>query len=92
MNEKDLLKLSAKELTDMGICPTCLNRKYNGAIFGNDENLKLYEDEDIECLFVANPRAVGHMMISSKKHYHDMSEAPDKLNCKIIYENFKKHI
>lgn len=84
MNEKDLLKLSAKELTDMGICPTCLNRKYNGAIFGNDENLKLYEDEDIECLFVANPRAVGHMMISSKKHYHDMSEAPDKLNCKII--------
>ena len=84
MEEKDLLKLSAKELTDMGVCPTCLNRKYNGAIFGDDSNLKLYEDEDIECLFVANPRAVGHMMISTQKHYHDMSEAPDSINEKII--------
>ncbi len=84
MEEKDLLKLSAKELTDMGVCPTCLNRKYNGAIFGDDSKLKLYEDEDIECLFVANPRAVGHMMISTQKHYHDMSEAPDSINEKII--------
>ena len=84
MEEKDLIKLSAKELTDMGICPTCLNRKYNGAIFGDDSQLKLYEDKDIECLFVANPRAVGHMMISTQKHYHDMSEAPDEINCKII--------
>ncbi len=84
MEEKDLLKLSAKELTDMGVCPTCLNRKYNGAIFGDDSKLKLYEDKDIECLFVANPRAVGHMMISTQTHYHDMSEAPDALNCKMI--------
>ena len=84
MEEKDLLKLSAKELTDLGVCPTCLNRKYNGAIFGDDSKLKLYEDKDIECLFVANPRAVGHMMISTQTHYHDMSEAPDALNCKMI--------
>ena len=84
MKEKDLLKLSAKELTDMGICPTCLNRKYNGAIFGDDSQQKIYEDKDIECLFVSNPRAVGHMMISSQIHYHDMSEAPDALNEKII--------
>ena len=84
MDEKDLLKLSAKELTDMGICPTCLNRKYNGAVFGDDSKLKLYEDKDIECLFVGNPRAVGHMMISTQKHYHDMSEAPNYINEKII--------
>ena len=84
MDEKDLLKLSPKELTDMGVCPTCLNRKYNGAIFGDDSKLKIYEDQDIECLFVSNPRAVGHMMISTQTHYHDMSEAPDNINEKII--------
>ena len=84
MDESKLLKLSAKELTDLGVCPTCLNRKYNGAIFGDETKLKLYEDEDIDCLFVANPRAEGHMMISSQTHYHDMSEAPDELNEKII--------
>lgn len=84
IDEKELIKLSARELTDMGVCPTCLNKKYNGAVFGDDTNLKLYEDTDIECLFVPNPRAVGHMMISSQTHYHDMSEAPDELNYKMI--------
>ena len=48
MEEKDLIKLTAKELTDIGVCPTCLNRKYNGIIFGDDSKLKLYEDKDIE--------------------------------------------
>lgn len=78
------LKLSPGELTDMGICPTCLNRATNKALYGDDKLLKTYEDEDIECLFVPNPRAKGHMMISTKKHYHDLSEAPDKVNEKII--------
>ena len=84
MEEKELLKLSAKELTDMGICPTCFNKKHNGALFGDSSNKMLYEDTDIECMFVPNPRAVGHMMISSRQHFHDMSEAPDELNEKII--------
>ncbi len=84
MLEKDLIKLTPKELTDLGICPTCLNKKYHGAIFGDDSKLKIYEDDEIECLFVGNPRSVGHMMISTQKHYHDMSEAPDKINIKII--------
>ena len=84
MEEQELLKLSVKELIDMGVCPTCLDRKYNGAIYGDSSKLKLYEDEDIECLFVGNPRAKGHSMISTKVHYHDMSEAPDKINEKII--------
>ena len=84
MEEKELLKLSVKELIDMGVCPTCLDRKYNGAIYGDSSKLKLYEDEDIECLFVGNPRAQGHSMISTKVHYHDMSEAPDEINEKII--------
>ena len=84
MDEKDLLNLSAKELTDLGVCPTCLNRKYPGAIFGDDADKRLYRDEDVEILFVAKPRAVGHLCILSVPHYHDMSEAPDALNEKIV--------
>ena len=51
------------------------------------ENIPLdiiYEDKDIECFFVGNPRADGHMCISSINHYHDLSEAPDYVNEKII--------
>ena len=44
----------------------------------------LYEDEEIECFFVGNPRAEGHMCISTIAHYHDMSEVPDQINEKII--------
>lgn len=84
MNEKELLNLSPGELTDLGICPTCLNRKYNGAIYGDNTNTIIYEDGEIECFFVANPRADGHMCISTIQHYHDMSEAPDHLNEKIV--------
>ncbi len=84
MDDKKLVKLSPRELTDMGVCPTCLDRRTNHQLFGDDSKLKTYEDEDIECLFVSNPRSAGHMMISTKKHYHDLSEAPDELNEKII--------
>ena len=75
---------SPKDLTDAGICPTCFNRATNGHVYGDDSLLKVYEDKDIECMFVAKPRAAGHMMIATKEHYHDLSEAPDKLNEKII--------
>lgn len=84
MEEKDLIKLSPKELTDLGYCATCLNRKHNGAIYGDDSLQKIFEDEDIECLFVPNPRAAGHMMISTQKHFHDLSECSDNINVKII--------
>lgn len=79
-----LKQLSPGELTDRGICPTCFDRATNRALYGDDSMLKTFEDEDIECLFVPNPRAQGHMMISTKEHYHDMSEAPDFVNEKII--------
>ena len=84
MDEKELLKLSPAELTDLGVCPTCLNRKYHGAIFGDDSDSEIYQDEDIDCFFVKNPRAPGHMCIASITHYHDMSEAPDELNDKMF--------
>ena len=84
MNDKDLLKLSPAELVDLGICPTCFNRKHNGALYGDNTNTLLYVDDDIECFFVGNPRAEGHMCISTVQHFHDLSEAPDYINSKII--------
>lgn len=84
MTGEELLKLSPGELVDMGICPTCFDRENGGALYGDRSDKILYEDEDIECFFVGNPRAAGHMCISTVEHYHDMSEAPDCLNEKII--------
>lgn len=49
MDEKELMKLSAGELTDLGICPTCFNRKHNGAVFGDNSDKLIYEDHEIEC-------------------------------------------
>ena len=83
-NEEELLKLSPGQLTDLGICPTCFNRKHGGKLFGDDETTFIYGDDDIECFFVGKPRSDGHMVISTVNHYHDMSEAPDVLNEKII--------
>ena len=80
----EYLKLKPGELTDIGICPTCFDRFTGGKLYGDSSNLLIYEDNDIECLFVPNPRADGHMMISTKQHFHDMSEAPDFINEKII--------
>ena len=84
MTDKELLRLSPGELTDLGICPTCFNRQHNGALYGDNSDKLLYEDSEIECFFVGNPRAPGHMCIASIEHYHDMSEAPDFLNEKMI--------
>ena len=84
MKKEDLLKLSPGELTDLGICPTCFNRENGGTLYGDNSDKMIYEDEDIECFFVGNPRAEGHLCISTMTHYHDMSEAPDFLNEKII--------
>ena len=84
MDNKDLLKLTPGELTDLGICPTCFNRENNGALYGDDSKTLIYKDNDIECFFVGNPRSEGHMAISTINHYHDMSEAPDYINDKIF--------
>ena len=84
MTKEELLKLSPGELTDLGICPTCFNRENGGKLYGDNTDKLLYMDGDIECFFVGNPRADGHMCISTIEHYHDMSEAPDTLNEKII--------
>lgn len=84
IKDDELLKLSPGELVDLGICPTCFNREHNGSLYGDMSDKLIFKDDDIEIFFVGNPRAEGHACISSIKHYHDMSEAPDGLNEKII--------
>ena len=63
LEDSELLKLSAGELVDLGICPTCFNRRMNGAFYGDDTETLVYKDGDIECFFVGNPRAEGHTYV-----------------------------
>ena len=48
MNDKELLKLTPGELVDLGICPTCFNKKHNGALYGDNSDKLIYEDEDMK--------------------------------------------
>ena len=82
-------KITNKELIDRGICPTCYDREHNHIVYGDNKNQMLYEDKEIECFLCNNPRARGHTIISTKKHYKDMLELPDEL-CKNIYTFAKK--
>lgn len=77
-------KITAADLTDAGICPTCFNEKNNNILFGDKTDKLLYENELFECFLAANPRAIGHTIISTKKHYKDMMESEDEL-CKHLF-------
>ncbi len=81
--------MNIKELIDSGICPTCYDKENNNCIYGDKSNKMLFENELFECFFNGNPRAIGHTIISSKKHYKDMMEIPDYL-CKEVYVFAKK--
>ena len=84
---KDLLiakKIKAADLTDAGICPTCFNRENDFVVFGDDSEKMIYEDNDFECFLVGNPRANGHVAISTKVHYKDMMAIDDELCAKIF--------
>ena len=77
-------KITPSMLTDKGICPTCYNKEHNYCLYGDNKDKMLYENNLFECFLVGNPRADGHTIISSKKHYKDMLEIPDDL-CKEIF-------
>lgn len=88
----NLLKLgeiTGADLTDSGICPTCFNRKYDGVVYGSNNDKMLYQDDDIECFLAGNPRANGHTVISTKKHFKDMMEI-DNETCKKVFLFSKK--
>ena len=76
--------ITAAELTDQGICPTCYDRVHGRCVFGDPTERMLYENERFECLLISNPRAPGHAIITTKEHYKDMMELPDEL-CREVY-------
>lgn len=77
-------ELTPAMLTDRGICPTCFNKENNNCLYGELGNKLLYENDLFECFLVGNPRANGHTIICSKKHYKDMMEIPDDL-CQEVF-------
>lgn len=77
------------ELTDAGICPTCFDNEHGHVLFGDISDKILYEDEDIECFLVGNPRADGHTAVSTKKHFKDMMEIDDII-CQKVFLFAKK--
>lgn len=77
-------KVGVVDIVDSGICPTCFNKKNNNILYGNIDDKMIYEDEDFECFLVGNPRAEGHVAISTKVHYRDMMEIDDDICIKIF--------
>ena len=71
-------------LTDLGICPTCYDKENNRCLYGDISEELLFENDIFECFLVTNPRANGHTIISTKKHYKDMMEVPEDLCSKIF--------
>lgn len=82
-------KITPAYLTDRGICPTCYNRAHGYCLTGDESDKTLYENELFKCILVHEPRAVGHTVIVSQKHYKDMMDIPDEL-CRQIYVFAKK--
>ncbi len=82
-------KVTNADLTDAGICPTCFNRENGEVLYGDNSDKIIYEDEYFEVFLVGNPRANGHVAISTKKHFKDMMEVDDE-TCKRIYLLAKK--
>ncbi len=82
-------KLTPAQLVDKGICPTCYDKEHNHSLYGDNTNKMLYENDLFECFLVGNPRAEGHMVISSKKHYKDMMAIPNDL-CAEVFVFAKK--
>ena len=77
-------EVSAEELTDYGICPTCYDLAHGRCVFGDPTERILYENERFSCLLVTNPRVPGHTIVVTKDHYKDMMELPDDL-CREVY-------
>lgn len=77
-------KIGVKDIVDSSICPTCFDENNNHILYGDNSDKMLYEDEDIECFLVGNPRSNGHTAISSKIHYKDMMDIPDELCIKVF--------
>ncbi len=79
-----LENLTAGMLVDHEICPTCFDKANNHCLYGDDQDKMIVANDKYECFLVGNPRAQGHMLISSSKHFKNMMEIPNDL-CKEIF-------
>lgn len=77
-------KITAAQLTDRGICPTCWSRAHGNSLFPRRDEQLLYENELFECALIDAPRAPGHAVIVSRAHFRDMTEIPDEL-CREVF-------
>lgn len=82
-------KVEVADIVDSGICPTCFDKQNNNILYGNNKNKMIFENDKFECFLVGNPRADGHVTISTKKHFKDMMEIDDE-TCKEIFLISKK--
>ena len=89
INLKKKEKIGVSDFVDSGICPTCFDRQNNYILYGNNADKMIFENDKFECFLVGNPRANGHTVISTKKHYKDMMEIDD-ITCQEIFILAKK--
>lgn len=71
-------KVGVADIVDSGICPTCFDKQNNHILYGDNTDKMIFENDKFECFLVGNPRAEGHIAISTKKHFKDMMEIDDK--------------
>lgn len=83
LNNEEIIRLvknkeiSMADFVDSGICPTCFDKENDHILFGNNTDKIIFEDDKFECFLIGNPRAEGHVAISTKKHFKDMMEIDD---------------
>ena len=82
-------EISMADFVDSGICPTCFDKENNHVLFGDNTDKIIFEDDKFECFLIGNPRADGHVAISTKKHFKDMMEV-DNQTCQEIFLLAKK--
>lgn len=81
--------ITVADIVDSGICPTCFDKANDHILYGDNKDMMIFENEKFECFLVGNPRANGHVAISTKKHFKDMMEIDDE-TCKEIFLIAKK--
>ena len=81
--------VAVADIVDSGICPTCFDEQNNHILYGDNTDKMIYEDDKFECFLIENPRADGHVIISTKKHFKDMMEIDDE-TCNKIFLLAKK--
>ena len=77
-------KIAPADMIDSGICPTCFDKENGNVLYGNNADKVIFEDDKFLCFLAVNPRANGHTIISTKKHYKDMLETDDE-TCREIF-------